>query len=356
MPTVNWRVFLQLVLGLTLSFLFFYMMSPFLIAIFLGGIIAIVCFPLHSGLSRKLPAPLSALFVTLALALGIFFPIFALLYSVSFKLLGFVARFNLANVRDSISALTRNARLESLLAYAARLFPFEEGWITDQSGEIIQKIIERLGHFVAATVAGAPTVLLGITVTVVTLYFLLLDGGRFGRFLSTLSPLKQDRAALLYETFETSCRGVVLGIFLSGIAQGILIFILFLICGLPNALLMGSMTVILGMVPLIGSSPVWLGATIYLFAQSHPVLAVVMLGGGVAVSAIDNVVRSWVMSGQSELHPLLALVSVFGAVNLFGAAGILLGPIIAAVFVAFLKIVILELRWERQSQGQSQGL
>lgn len=343
MSSVNWRVSLQIALGLTLSFLFFYMMSPFLIAIFLGAVIAMVCFPMHAKLRKRMPAALAALIVTIALSLGLFFPIFAILYSVSFKILSIASRFQFSEVNASISSLLRTIHLDQLMAFVGRFLPLDDAWIVEQSGALFEKVVARLSQFVGATLAGAPTVLLGITVTIVTLYFLLLDGGRFIRFLWGLSPLERGRAKVLFGTFETSCRGVVLGIFLSGVAQGFLIFLLFLICGLPNALLMGSITIILGMVPLIGSSPIWIGATVYLFVQAHPFLAIAMLCGGVAVSAVDNIVRSMVMSEQSELHPLLALVSVFGAVNLFGAAGILLGPIIAAVFVAFLKILSMEM-------------
>lgn len=72
----------------------------------------------------------------------------------------------------------------------------------------------------------------------------------------------------------------------------------------------------------------------------------VMLAGGLTISTSDNIVRPLVMKEHSEMHPLLALVSVFGAVNLFGATGIFLGPVIAAVFVSFLRIVSLEIRRE----------
>jgi predicted PurR-regulated permease PerM len=71
-----------------------------------------------------------------------------------------------------------------------------------------------------------------------------------------------------------------------------------------------------------------------------------MLCGGVLVATSDNVVRPWILKGHSEMHPLLALVSVFGAVNLVGATGIFLGPVIAAVFVSFLKMLALEIRRE----------
>jgi predicted PurR-regulated permease PerM len=64
-----------------------------------------------------------------------------------------------------------------------------------------------------------------------------------------------------------------------------------------------------------------------------------MTVAAVFISTSDNFIRPWVMKGQSEMHPMLALVSAFGAVQLLGATGIFLGPIIAAVFVSFLNIL-----------------
>ena len=73
---------------------------------------------------------------------------------------------------------------------------------------------------------------------------------------------------------------------------------------------------------------------------------IVMILGAIVVSGVDNVVRSLVMKGQSEMHPMLALVSALGATNLVGFSGIFLGPVIAAVFLGFLKILALEFRQE----------
>lgn len=115
-----------------------------------------------------------------------------------------------------------------------------------------------------------------------------------------------------------------------------------LITGLKNAPLLGMLTIVFGMVPIVGSSPVWIGATIYLFAKGSTGFGIVMLVGGLIIATSDNIVRPIILRGHSQMHPLLGLVSVFGAVNLLGAPGIFLGPIIAAVFVSFLKILALE--------------
>jgi predicted PurR-regulated permease PerM len=158
--------------------------------------------------------------------------------------------------------------------------------------------------------------------------------------------MKLDRTVELYGAIERSCRGVVLGLFMSGVVQGVLMAILFIFTDLPDPIFIFFITVVAGMVPIVGSAPIWIGALVYHAFYDHWGFASVMLVGGLLVSTSDNIVRPLVMKGQAEMHPLLALVSVFGAVHLFGPTGIFLGPVIAAVFVSFLKILSLEMRRE----------
>ncbi|NBY20377.1 AI-2E family transporter [bacterium] len=162
-----------------------------------------------------------------------------------------------------------------------------------------------------------------------------------------------ERSVQLYQAFETSCRGVVLGLFASAIAQAIIMTVLFAITGLPNAILIGAMTVVAGMIPLVGSAPIWIGATIYLAINGSWGNFSIMLIGGIIVATIDNIIRPMIMKDHAQMHPMLALISVLGAVNLMGPTGIFLGPIIAAVFVSFLKILSLELRRDKIKQGQA---
>jgi predicted PurR-regulated permease PerM len=99
----------------------------------------------------------------------------------------------------------------------------------------------------------------------------------------------------------------------------------------PGAFLFGLIATMLSVVPVVGTTPVTIGATIYLVASGRSGAAVGMAIAAVVVSLSDNIVRPWVQSSQTQLHPLLAVLGIFGGLEMFGAPGIVLGPIIAAM-------------------------
>jgi predicted PurR-regulated permease PerM len=343
-----WKISTQFVFGLGLTTLFFYMMAPFLVAILLGAVIAIIAYPAYEFAKRKMPKSLAALATSATLAVGLLLPLVFILYSLSFKVLGLISQIRISNSGRPFQTLWEHPWTNSALRLVRRFTPTDADWIKDQALSIFQNVLEKVSVAIGSFFAGMPSLLLSFFVTIVCLFFFLTDGDRFLRFLASLSPLSNERSKELYSTFHKSCRGVVLGLFISAMVQGILLTLLFLITGLPNPLLIGVITAVMAMIPVVGSAPLWIGATIYLMSSGSLGLGVVMLVGGVVTAVSDNIVRPWVMRGQSEMHPLLALVSVFGAVNLLGPTGIFLGPIIAAIFVSFLKILSLELRREKR--------
>src|SRR3989338_3324257 len=69
------------------------------------------------------------------------------------------------------------------------------------------------------------------------------------------------------------------------------------------------LTIVAGMIPLVGSAPIWIGGVIYHFSQDHAFYGIVVCMGGLVVSTADNIVRPIVMREHAEMHPLLALVS-----------------------------------------------
>jgi len=351
----RWRGFLQIIFGLGLAFLFFYMMAPFIVAILLGAVIAIVCFPLYQKLTRRLPPPLAGLIVDFSVVVGILLPLALVLYSASYKLLGVIATIKIPKTPTGVTGeenFLNHPWIQKILTTVQGWAPVDPLWLQEQLGSVAHSVLESLSRGIASTLASIPGLLLAFTVVVLSIYFFLVDGAKFLTFLQGLSPMKADKSYELYSAFEKSCRGVVLGLFASALVQGALMAIFFWITGIPNALLIGTITIVLAMVPLFGSAPAGIGGVIYLFLNHHPVAAVVMIFGAVLISLSDNVVRPIIMKGQSEMHPMLALVSVFGALNLMGATGIFLGPIIAAVFVSFLKITSQEIRKEKMLATQ----
>jgi predicted PurR-regulated permease PerM len=135
------------------------------------------------------------------------------------------------------------------------------------------------------------------------------------------------------------CNAVVLGAVLAGIVQGTIIGLAFWILGIPKPFLSGAMTAVFGLIPLVGSAPMGIGGTVYLFTTGQPIKAIVMLAAFGLAAVSDNVIKPLVLTkGKTALHPLLGLISVLGGLKAFGVAGIFLGPVITALTIVLLKL------------------
>lgn len=349
--TPRWQSLLQLGLGLGLTALFLYMMAPFILPILLGAVAAILAFPLYSFFRKYFSPKASSVLVTSLLTAGILIPVIVLFYSATYKLLSFVSRLKLLKDGQSIEELAENPLIRKMIYFVGGLVPVNREFVKSQALDMLAGLVEKLSGFIAQFLSSMPGLIVAGAVVILSTFFFLTDGNRFLRFLANLSPLKPERTEELYHTFERSCRGVVLGLFLSAVVQSVMMGLLFFVTQLPNPIFIALLTLIAGMIPFVGSAPLWIGATFYLLGQNQPLGATIMLIGGLAVALADNVVRPWVMKDHAQMHPFLALVSVFGAIHLLGATGIFLGPIIAAVFVSFLRILMVELRKENLKEG-----
>jgi len=321
------------------------MMAPFVLAILLAAVQAILAYPIFHALRRRMPTVLAALLVTLGLVLGVLVPFGVILLSASHEIMALIGRLKLPTA-TSVGDILSDPRITGLLDRVSGIVPLEPAWFKAQMLDALKSVLETLSSIVGGFLASIPRLMLGLFVLVVSTFFFLIDGARFLRFLLDVSPMPKDRSRELFAAFERTCRGVVLGLLGSALAQGSIIMVFFWFTGLPNAVLMGMTGIVMGMIPIVGNAPITIGGTVYLLWNGQILMGCVLAVGVVLTGAIDNVVRPWVLKGQSEMHPLLALVSAFGATNLLGPTGIFLGPVIAAVFVSFLRILALEIRRE----------
>lgn len=338
-----WRQLGQVILGLGLTVLFFYMMAPFLIVLILGAVIAILCEPFYLKLCRlKFPRSAAGLLTTLGATLLILAPLALVGTTVAFRLAALLKTIRLPGFSE-LSALQEHPFVIQMIHKIPPWIPLDRQWLQEQGLVMAQYLIERTSALLGIFIGQLPGLFLGFLVVVVTTYFMLVDGSRFTRFLLGISPLSVPKSQNLFNAFSNCCRGVVLGMLAACTVQGFCIAVFFAITDIPNAVLWGLTGVIMGMVPLIGVAPILMGGILYHFLTGHVGFGIVMLVGSGITATADNVVRPWILKGHGEMHPLLGLVSAFGAVSVFGPMGIILGPIIVAVFTAFLQIVALEL-------------
>lgn len=198
----------------------------------------------------------------------------------------------------------------------------------------------------SGTVLRAATLIFGILITLVTLFFLLAEGSRMLDAIIKISPLEEQHVRELAAEFDRACRAIVSATLLSAIVQGLLAGIGFYFCGLRSSVaLLTLLTMVLALVPFTGAAAVWIPVAFYLYFVQHNAAAAIGLAiyGAVIISTSDNVIKPLVLHGQSKLHPLLALLSVLGGIQALGPIGIVVGPMVVVFLQTLLKIIQREL-------------
>ncbi len=209
------------------------------------------------------------------------------------------------------------------------------------SGQLIDFLRDKLFALGGSITAFAASTLFGGVIMIIGLYFFLLDGPAMLVGLQGLSPIEDKHEKELAMEFARVSRAVVVATLLSAAVQGILAGIGFWFCGLDSIFLLTLLSGVLAMVPFVGAAAVWIPCALYLyFVDNNPTAAIgLAIYGGAVISLADNIIKPWILHGQSNLHPLLALLSVIGGVAVLGPIGILIGPMIVVFLQTLLKIL-----------------
>jgi predicted PurR-regulated permease PerM len=195
------------------------------------------------------------------------------------------------------------------------------------------------------TTAFVGKMLIGLMIVMVATYFFFMDGPRMVDHVMSLAPLDADYQRELLIEFDRVSRAVAVATLLSAIAQGVLGGLGYYFAGLHSVFLLTLLTTVFAMVPFIGAAAIWVPCCLWLALIDDRWLAAGLLAtyGTFGISMIDNVVKPWVLHGQSRLHPLIALLSVLGGVQALGPIGIMVGPMVVVFLVTLLKILQREL-------------
>lgn len=195
--------------------------------------------------------------------------------------------------------------------------------------------------FTSATASRLGSIIIGLLIMVISLYFFFLDGPRMIRGMMRLSPLEDHYEQELLDEFVNVSRAVVIATLAAAIAQGLLAGIGFYVAGVNSVFLLMLLTTFLAMIPFVGATAVWLPVALWLGLYEQRYLAAILLFiyGATVVSTVDNFIKPYILHGRSKLHPLLALLSVLGGVQALGPIGILVGPM-AVVFLQTLLNIL----------------
>lgn len=165
------------------------------------------------------------------------------------------------------------------------------------------------------------------------LFFFFRDGDRIVARIAGVLPLGVERRSRLLLKFTEVVRATVKGNLIVAVAQGGLLAMLFWIVDVRTALFWGVVTAVLSLLPAVGASFVWGPGAIIMLATGQLWQGLVVLLGGVAITAAENVLRPIVIGRDTNMSDYLILVSTLGGIMVFGLAGFVAGPVIAALFL-----------------------
>lgn len=180
---------------------------------------------------------------------------------------------------------------------------------------------------------------LGVFVFLTALYYLFKDGHRLKAAVIILSPLQDDHDEAIFQKLALAINSVIKGSLVVAMAQGLLTTVGFILFGLPNAALAGSLAAIAALIPGVGTALVIVPAVLYLFFSGATIPALGLLFWGMmVVGLIDNLLGPILVGRGTRLHPFLVLLSILGGIAFFGPIGFLLGPLVLSLLFALIGI------------------
>jgi predicted PurR-regulated permease PerM len=225
-----------------------------------------------------------------------------------------------------------------MLGYVQLLEPYRDS-ILDKLAEAASSTGSWLVANVSTVTQGTIGFLLSLFVMTYALYFFLVDGPRLVAALKSHLPLSAADRDLVVGRGLAVTRASLKGILVIGALQGLLVGLGLWAAGLSGAAFWGTIVFVLSAVPGLGAPLIWLPAAGYLAVTGEVGWAIALaLWGALVVGLVDNILRPMIVGRDAKLPDLVVLVSILGGITTFGAVGIILGPIVAAMLDTLLGI------------------
>ncbi|MFB3067906.1 MAG: AI-2E family transporter, partial [Acidobacteriota bacterium] len=224
---------------------------------------------------------------------------------------------------------------------------------------VISSLLDRVARYLtehyASILGGIGAFFFKFSIMVFSMFFFFRDGEALVRELKKLIPLAPEHEDLVLKKLKDVTYATFFGIFATGICQGIVAGFIFTFLGINNAILWGTATAVFSLVPLIGTATVWIPMSLYLISSGAVTRGVILfLLGLTIIGLVDNLIRPLIIEGKSQgMHLLLVVFSLAGGLMLFGPSGLVLGPLVAALFVTFLEIYKIEFEEQLVTEDQA---
>ncbi|MDQ3089804.1 MAG: AI-2E family transporter [bacterium] len=314
----------------------FFIFRPFLYALALAIIFAATFRPmyikiLHNFNERK---GLSALVTLLAVIALVFIPLTFLGWQIFNEAGQLYITLDINGTNEIVEFI------DSRINVLKQAFPLFEG-VTLNIEQYLKQGAAWVASNLGSVFSSFAKLAMSTFIFLIALYYFLKDGIKFKKAVVRLSPLEDSDDEVIIAKLGKAVNSIMRGTLIIALVQGLLVSIGFMIFGVPNAVLWGSVAAISAVIPGIGTALVITPAVIYLFLIGQTFSAIgLLIWGFIAVGLVDNFLGPKILGKDTELHPFLVLLSVLGGIAFFGPVGLLLGPLAVSLMIALMDIYL----------------
>jgi predicted PurR-regulated permease PerM len=315
------------------------LVRPFVTPLAWALALAVVAHPVYGWLARRIKKP--------GLAAGIAVFAIAVVLAALVLFVGQSLVSSIASASQSSQSFFQNGQwreqLERIPWLGSLLTSLEQQ--VNLSGQL-QGMAGEVGKRVSEFAAGSAWVFVEVLLTFFVLFYLLRDRREALGTLRSLVPLSEKETNKVFTRVADTIYATIFGTLTVAAVQGALGGLIFWWLGLPAPILWGAVMGLLAIVPVLGAFVVWLPVSIFLAASGQWGKAVILVvWGTVVVGLIDNLLYPILVGKRLRLHTVPVFFAIVGGLAVFGAAGLILGPVILALTDAILEI------WRRRTAG-----
>jgi predicted PurR-regulated permease PerM len=186
---------------------------------------------------------------------------------------------------------------------------------------------------------GTANFIVSLFLTLYLLFFFLRDGGTLSKRIRDAVPLRAEQQRALFTKFTVVTRAMFKGNLLVAAVQGALGGLIFWFLGIHAPVLWAVVMGFLSLLPAVGAAAVWLPVAVYFLATGAVWEGVVLIAyGAFVIGLVDNLLRPYLVGKDTQMPDYVVLISTLGGIAVFGLDGLVIGPVIAAMFIAFWDI------------------
>jgi len=302
----------------------FFILKPIIIPIIFGLLFAYIFDPLYKWIKTKVKGKnIAALLLLLGLIILIAVPIFYLVPVLVNQAFETYVTIQNVNMNEVIGGIVQSDISASIAINLDNII-----------GQIFSSFLNQFKNILI----NFPSMLLLFAVFLFTFYFAVRDADQLREYISTLSPFSDSTEKKFLKEFRGITNAIIFGQVFIGIVQGLAVGVGLFFLGVPKTLMLTFIACIVSIIPVLGSWIVWFPVGLYLIMTGQTFDGIFLfLYGALFVSVIDNLIRPYILSKQSNLPIVLSVIGTIGGLYFFGIAGLVLGPLVLAYVLIIIE-------------------